>query len=309
MKLPKRVDHKIPRVRRDLANALRETGLEPPGAAGVAPPARRRRPRTRSSRRCGARCAPTPCTAGPTATTAPGGPSGTRGWPARTTSSSSGSGRPRTRWRAPSTASAGCSPSGSTWWTSPSTAEPDRTASPSPRDGRRLSRLWGESDLLVAECLRHGVWVGLEPAELAAVASSLVYDSRRDDGGIPRVPDGAESAMHRHRPALAGPRRRRAPPPPRPHPRARPRLRLAGAPLGAGGRALGGALVGALARHRALGGRLRALVPPGARPARPDPRGLRRRGPGGPGSGGRRAARSGAGWSRSGRAERATGLP
>ena len=61
--------------------------------------------------------------------------------------------------------------------------------------GHRLSRLWGESDLLVAECLRHGVWLGLKPAELAAVASSLVYDSRRDDGGIPRVPDDAEAAV------------------------------------------------------------------------------------------------------------------
>ncbi|MDT7744924.1 MAG: ATP-dependent helicase HelY, partial [Actinomycetota bacterium] len=48
---------------------------------------------------------------------------------------------------------------------------------------------------LVAECLRHGVWVGLGPAELAAVASSLVYDSRRDDGGIPRVPESAEAAV------------------------------------------------------------------------------------------------------------------
>ena len=39
------------------------------------------------------------------------------------------------------------------------------------------------------------MWVGLAPAELAAVASSLVYDSRRDDGGIPRIPDAAEAAV------------------------------------------------------------------------------------------------------------------
>jgi ATP-dependent RNA helicase HelY len=56
--------------------------------------------------------------------------------------------------------------------------------------GQRLARLWGESDLLTAECLRHGIWEGLEPAELAAVVSALVYESRRDTGAVPRVPTG-----------------------------------------------------------------------------------------------------------------------
>ena len=65
-------------------------------------------------------------------------------------------------------------------------------------DGRRLARLWGESDLLAAECLRHGVWDGLAPAELAAVVSALVYESRRENGPVPRVPAGAVSE------ALAG---------------------------------------------------------------------------------------------------------
>ena len=59
--------------------------------------------------------------------------------------------------------------------------------------GERLARLWGESDLLAAECLRHGAWDGLEPAELAAVVSALVYESRRDNGPVPRVPSGAVS--------------------------------------------------------------------------------------------------------------------
>jgi ATP-dependent RNA helicase HelY len=59
--------------------------------------------------------------------------------------------------------------------------------------GARLARLWGESDLLTAECLRHGIWEGLEPAELAAVVSALVYESRRDNGPMPRVPSGAVS--------------------------------------------------------------------------------------------------------------------
>ena len=56
--------------------------------------------------------------------------------------------------------------------------------------GERLARLWGESDLLTAECLRHGVWDALEPAELAAVVSALVYEARRDVGPVPRVPTG-----------------------------------------------------------------------------------------------------------------------
>ena len=36
-------------------------------------------------------------------------------------------------------------------------------------DGRLLARIYSESDLLVAECLRGGVWKGLQAAELAAV--------------------------------------------------------------------------------------------------------------------------------------------
>jgi ATP-dependent RNA helicase HelY len=59
--------------------------------------------------------------------------------------------------------------------------------------GERLARLWGESDLLTAECLRQGLWDGLEPAELAAVVSALVYESRRVEGPVPRVPSGAVS--------------------------------------------------------------------------------------------------------------------
>jgi ATP-dependent RNA helicase HelY len=59
--------------------------------------------------------------------------------------------------------------------------------------GEKLARLWGESDLLTAECLRHGIWEGLAPEDLAAVASALVYESRRDTGPAPRVPAGAVS--------------------------------------------------------------------------------------------------------------------
>ncbi|MEU4341044.1 RNA helicase [Nocardia sp. NPDC023852] len=49
-------------------------------------------------------------------------------------------------------------------------------------DGRRLTRIYAESDLLVAECLRQGLWRGLGPAELAGVVSILVYESRQESG-------------------------------------------------------------------------------------------------------------------------------
>ena len=59
--------------------------------------------------------------------------------------------------------------------------------------GRRLARLYSESDLLAAECLRQGVWDQLPPPELAAVVSSLVYEARRDGPSEARVPVGLVS--------------------------------------------------------------------------------------------------------------------
>ncbi|MFJ4098135.1 DEAD/DEAH box helicase [Amycolatopsis japonica] len=56
--------------------------------------------------------------------------------------------------------------------------------------GKRLTRLYSESDLLAAECIRHDVWKGLAPAELAAVVSTLVFEARRDTAGEPRLPAG-----------------------------------------------------------------------------------------------------------------------
>ncbi|MFB9236356.1 DEAD/DEAH box helicase [Plantactinospora siamensis] len=57
--------------------------------------------------------------------------------------------------------------------------------------GRMLARIWGETDLLVAECLRRRVWDGLAPAELAAAVSTLVFEARRETderGSVPRGP-------------------------------------------------------------------------------------------------------------------------
>jgi ATP-dependent RNA helicase HelY len=56
--------------------------------------------------------------------------------------------------------------------------------------GRRLSRIWSETDLLTAESVRAGVFRGLTPAELAAVVSALVFEARRDSPGQPSVPAG-----------------------------------------------------------------------------------------------------------------------
>src|SRR6478752_4430761 len=57
--------------------------------------------------------------------------------------------------------------------------------------GRRLARIWSESDLVVTECLRAGVWDALDPAELAAVVSTLVYEARRDEPAADRMPSPA----------------------------------------------------------------------------------------------------------------------
>jgi ATP-dependent RNA helicase HelY len=58
-------------------------------------------------------------------------------------------------------------------------------------EGRRLAGLYTELDLLVAECLRRGLWDGLAPAELAACVCALTFESRRpDDASPPRLPHG-----------------------------------------------------------------------------------------------------------------------
>jgi ATP-dependent RNA helicase HelY len=57
--------------------------------------------------------------------------------------------------------------------------------------GRMLARIWTEADLLVAECLRRGVWDGLNAAELAAAVSVVVYESRREAEERASLPRGA----------------------------------------------------------------------------------------------------------------------
>ncbi|MCP2032796.1 ATP-dependent RNA helicase HelY [Okibacterium sp. HSC-33S16] len=59
--------------------------------------------------------------------------------------------------------------------------------------GRTLKRIYGERDLLVAEALHRNLWNDLDPASLAAMASCIVFEPRRDEGQVPErfLPRGA----------------------------------------------------------------------------------------------------------------------
>jgi ATP-dependent RNA helicase HelY len=57
--------------------------------------------------------------------------------------------------------------------------------------GQRLAKIYGDRDLLIAECINRGVWSKLDPASLAAMATALVYEGRRDEGDFePKLPKG-----------------------------------------------------------------------------------------------------------------------
>ena len=57
-------------------------------------------------------------------------------------------------------------------------------------DSRTLARIWSEADLLVAECARNGDWDDLNAAELAAVLSIVLYESRRESDMPATLPQG-----------------------------------------------------------------------------------------------------------------------
>ena len=56
--------------------------------------------------------------------------------------------------------------------------------------GRSLRRIYGERDLLVAECLRRGTWNDLDAPSLAAVVSTLIFEPRREEAGERNLPRG-----------------------------------------------------------------------------------------------------------------------
>ncbi len=141
-------------------------------------------------------------------------------------------------------------------------------------DGRLLARIYNESDLLVAECLRAGVWEGLSPAELAGVLSAVLYEAR-GDSSTPQAPEVPTGKLRR---ALADTRRfaaelrtdeqrHRI----SPEPRARRGFRRRRLPMGYHRRP---GLRARRIRHRAhrfaaFGGRFRPVVPSGPRSGRP----------------------------------------
>ncbi|WP_426995815.1 DEAD/DEAH box helicase [Pseudarthrobacter sp. N5] len=56
-------------------------------------------------------------------------------------------------------------------------------------DGQRLRRIYGEKDLLISQSLRLGAFNDLDAVEVAALASILVYQAKREDRGLrPRMP-------------------------------------------------------------------------------------------------------------------------
>jgi ATP-dependent RNA helicase HelY len=64
-------------------------------------------------------------------------------------------------------------------------------------NGNVLRRIYGEGDILVVEALSEGLFAGLSPPELAALVSTLVYESRER---IPRrveIPTGALRTRYR----------------------------------------------------------------------------------------------------------------
>jgi ATP-dependent RNA helicase HelY len=195
MRLPKRVDHRTPRVRRDLASSLRSTGIVAPAAArrrssggSIDDPdlgALRRALRAHPCHGCDDREAHAR-------------------WAERHGRLERETEQLRQKVRATTHSLARAfdrirgllGERGYLAGTSVSDGEGDGVAESEGSSlvtdhGRRLARLWGESDLLTAECLRHGVWDALDAPELAAVVSALVYETRRDNGPMPRVPSGA----------------------------------------------------------------------------------------------------------------------
>jgi ATP-dependent RNA helicase HelY len=63
--------------------------------------------------------------------------------------------------------------------------------------GQRLARIYGEADILVAEALADGLLEGLSPAELAALVSAMVYESRERQPRAAIAPTAEVRTRHR----------------------------------------------------------------------------------------------------------------
>jgi ATP-dependent RNA helicase HelY len=67
--------------------------------------------------------------------------------------------------------------------------------------GNLLRRIYGEGDILVVEALAEGLFAGLSSSELAALVSTMVYESRERTPRRVEIPTGALRSRYR---ALAG---------------------------------------------------------------------------------------------------------
>ncbi|MFP7665919.1 MAG: DEAD/DEAH box helicase [Corynebacterium pyruviciproducens] len=64
-------------------------------------------------------------------------------------------------------------------------------------EGEKLALLHNESDLLIASCLKRGIWDELDPAELAGVVSMTVFENRKEVRGKAGAPtDRMATAMN-----------------------------------------------------------------------------------------------------------------
>ncbi|MDN5685153.1 MAG: DEAD/DEAH box helicase [Brachybacterium sp.] len=72
-------------------------------------------------------------------------------------------------------------------------ARQDEELVPTP-GGLRLRRLFSDRDLLIAQCLEHGAWAGLDAPGMAAVVSAAVHETRRDDRAPEIIADPAVGA-------------------------------------------------------------------------------------------------------------------
>jgi ATP-dependent RNA helicase HelY len=177
MRLPKRVEYRVPRVRRDLASALRETGI------AIPPRSRRRSEAADDAELAALRRAlrAHPCHGCEDR-------EAHARWAERYDRLDRETEALRQQVAATTHSLARTFDRIRALLTERGYLDGEQLTEP----GRALARLWSETDLLTAECLRHGIWDGLEPAELAAVISVLVYESRGDTP-TPRVPSGPVS--------------------------------------------------------------------------------------------------------------------
>jgi ATP-dependent RNA helicase HelY len=180
LKLPKRVEHRVPRIRRDLASSLRNTGI-------VAPPPSRRRGGNSTAAEDGELAALRRAMRAHPCHGCDEREDHAR-WAERHARLARETEQLRQRVAATTHSLARAFDRIRALLTERGYLDGGRAVT---EHGAALARIYSESDLLAAECLRAGVWDALGPAELAAVVSTLVFESRREDRSAPRVPGGA----------------------------------------------------------------------------------------------------------------------